>query len=107
MDMLRRSGGSECAGRGNQFVADADFAGARLDEAGDQPQRRGLAAARRAEQAHQLAVLDGQRYVVHHRDVAIALGQATQFNRRHANPPLIFLNPSPLSGEWDYFFKSR
>ena len=54
--MLRRSGGSECARRGDQLVADADFAAARLDEAGDQPQRRGLAAARGAEQADQMAV---------------------------------------------------
>jgi hypothetical protein len=36
-----------------------------------------------------MAVLDGERDIVDHRDSAISLGQAPQFNRRHANPPLI------------------
>jgi hypothetical protein len=36
-----------------------------------------------------MAVLDGERDIVDHRDSAISLGQAAQFNRRHANPPLI------------------
>ena len=73
--------------RGHELVADADLAVARLDEAGDQPQRRGLAAAGGPEQADQLAVLDGERYVVDHRGVAIALGQAPQLDRRHAILP--------------------
>ena len=46
-----------------------------LDEAGDQPQGRGLAAARRAQQADQLAVLDRERHVVDDRERAVALGQ--------------------------------
>jgi hypothetical protein len=46
-----------------------------VDEAGDQAQRRGLAAARRAEQADQQPVLDLERYRVDHRERPIALGQ--------------------------------
>ena len=44
--------------RGQDLAADTDFAVRRLDEAGDQPQRRGLAAARGPEQADQAPVLD-------------------------------------------------
>ena len=39
------------------------------------------------EQADQPAVLDGERHVVDHRNLSITLGQAPQFNRRHAHPP--------------------
>jgi hypothetical protein len=74
-------------GRGDQLVADADFACARLDEAGDQPQRGGLAAAGRPQQADQVAVLDMQRHIIDHRDIAVSLGQAPQLNRRHAHSP--------------------
>ena len=91
--MLRRSGGTVSRRRGNKLVADPDFAGARLDESGDQPQRRGLAAARRAQQADQMTVLDRERYVVDHRGRAISLGQIPQFDRRHALPSLT----SPLA----------
>jgi hypothetical protein len=40
-----------------------------------------------------MAVLDGERYIVDHRDIAISLAQASQLNRRHARflpsiPPL-------------------
>ena len=50
--------------RGHDAVADADLAFGRLDEAGDQPQRRGLAAARWPEQADQRAMLDRHRDVI-------------------------------------------
>ena len=73
--------------RGDDLAADADFARGRLDETGDQPQRGGLAAARRAQQAHQATVLDGQRYVVDDRERAVVLRQTPQFDRRHAVPP--------------------
>ena len=46
--------------RGQDLAADHDFACRGLDEARDQPQRRGLAAARRAQQADELAMLDAQ-----------------------------------------------
>jgi len=64
-------------------VAHRDLAGRRFDEAGDQAQRRRLAATGRPEQAHQQAVVDAQRDVVDHGDRVVALGQVSQFNRRH------------------------
>src|SRR5690349_12347806 len=78
-----------------------DFAGGRLDEAGDQPQGRGLAAARRPEQAHQAAVLDSDRNVVDHGRRAIGLGQMPQFERGHAplrSLPAPTRTPRKLSG---------
>ena len=42
-------------------VAEADLAAVELAEAGDHAQQRGLAAARRAEQGEELAVLDSDR----------------------------------------------
>jgi hypothetical protein len=83
-------GRQRMGGRGDQLVADANLAFARFDEAGDQPQRGGLAATRGAEQANQMAVLDGERDIVHHRDIAVSLGQAAQLDGRHTNPPLCF-----------------
>src|SRR5262245_61124612 len=74
--------------RGNELVANTDFALARLDEAGNEPQRCRLAATRRAQEADQMTMLDGERYVVDHRDIAISLGQVPQLDRRHALPPL-------------------
>ena len=47
-----------------QAPVDADFAGGRVLEAGDHAQRRGLAAAGRADEHHELAVLDRAREVV-------------------------------------------
>jgi hypothetical protein len=32
-------------------------------------------------------MLDGERHVVDDRKLSVALGQASQFNRRHARPP--------------------
>jgi hypothetical protein len=58
--MLRRSAAASSAAT-TPPVADADFARGRLDEAGDQPERRGLAAAGRSEQADQRAVRDRHR----------------------------------------------
>jgi hypothetical protein len=49
---------------GDLGLADVDRAGGDLLEAADHPQRRGLAAARRAEQGEELAVLDGKRQIV-------------------------------------------
>jgi len=71
-------------GGGHQPVADMDLAGGRLEESGDQPQRRGLAATRGAQQADQLPVVDPQRDIVHDRQRSKPLGQATQFNRRQS-----------------------
>jgi len=69
------------AGRGGQHLAaNHDFACRRLDEAGDQPQGRRLAAARGAEQADQLAVLDVQRHAIDGDGLAVALAEALQLD---------------------------
>jgi hypothetical protein len=65
-------------------VADMDFAVGRLKKSGDQAQRRGLAAARGAQQADQLPVVDPQRDIIYDRQRSKSLGQATQFNGRQS-----------------------
>src|SRR5277367_1967481 len=62
-----------------------DFAQRRFQEARDQPQGRGLAAAGRAEQADQLAMVDPQADVIDHRQRSKPLGQAAQFNGRQSS----------------------
>jgi hypothetical protein len=54
-------------------VAPIDDAGARRREAGDEPQRRGFAAARRAEQSQKLAVAKIEIEILERRD---AIGEA-------------------------------
>mgnify|MGYP006199955153 CR=1 FL=1 len=51
------------------LALEPDIAGGGRLEAGDHPHQRGLAAAGRAEQREELAVLDGQRQVVDRREV--------------------------------------
>src|SRR5258706_15701435 len=48
----------------DRLAGDLDTAGAGLFEAGDQPQRRGLAAAGRAEKGMEGSALDGKGYVI-------------------------------------------
>ena len=74
--------------RGHHAVAQHDLAGGRLGEAGKQAQRRGLAAARRSEQAHERAVLDLERHVVERNGIAETLGQAAQNHGRHVSSPI-------------------
>jgi hypothetical protein len=64
-------------------AADQDRPRGRHFEPGDHAQRRGLAAARRAEQRDQLARLDEQRDVVDGRDLALAvdLGDVPELHR--------------------------
>jgi len=83
---LRRQG---AARRRYDLLADLDLAGRGLDEAGNQPQGRGLATAGRAKQTHQPAMLDGERYIIDHRQRAVALDQPSKFHRSHAisSPP--------------------
>jgi hypothetical protein len=70
--------GRQCVSRRrNQLITDADFAIVRLDETGNEPQRRRFAATRRAQQANQMAMLNGERNVVDHRDMTISLGQTS------------------------------
>ena len=73
---------------------DASLAG--LLEAGHHAQRRGLAAARGAEQREELALLDLEVEVVHGHRVAEALGHALEADRAHA-PSLPSSTLSPLS----------
>ena len=56
MLMLRRSGGTTACADEIDLAADADLAAVGLEEARDHAQRRRLAAARRPEQADELAV---------------------------------------------------
>ena len=58
---------------GDRLAGEQDLALGRLLEAGDHPQRRRLAAARRPEQAVERAAGDAQRHPVHGRHVAEAL----------------------------------
>jgi hypothetical protein len=58
-------------------------AGGRIDEAGDHLQRSGLAAARRPEQRHQLALVDGERQRIDGEVLAEPLGQAVEFEEGH------------------------
>src|ERR1700730_9278400 len=81
---LRRHGSS---GRRDKLLADPYLAGGGLDEPCDQAQRGGLTATRWPEQAHQAAVLDGERNVIDDRKLSVAFGQTAQLNRRHALPP--------------------
>ena len=67
--LVRRDAGDRRAG-------EQDLAFGRLLEAGDHPQRRGLAAARRPEQARELAARDAQVHVVDGHDVAEPLRDA-------------------------------
>ena len=69
---------SRCAGGRRRHVAagDLDAAGILHLEAGDHAQQRGLAAARRAEEADELARLHLERDVVERAEGAEALGNA-------------------------------
>jgi hypothetical protein len=70
-------------------LADPDLAFGRLDEARDQPQRRGLAAARRPEQADERAVVDRHRHVVDYGQRPVFLGQPAKLDRRQRPSPRI------------------
>ena len=83
--MLRCSGGSVRAFEETSRSPTMDLAVGRLQETGDQPQRRGLAATRWPQQADQLPVLDPQRDVIDHGKRAKSLGQAAQINGRQSD----------------------
>jgi hypothetical protein len=76
--------------RGNQAIADVDFAAGRFEEAGDQPQRRGLAAAGRTEQADKLPVVNPQGDIIDDGKRSEPLGEAAQINGRQSMPPGTF-----------------
>ena len=70
----------------DQGIADPDLAGGDLLEAGDHAQGRALAAARRADQDHELAIGDREVDAAHRLDAAIALAEALEGDRGHGAP---------------------
>src|SRR5262245_46093223 len=66
---------------GNAPAVDGDLTAVRHQEAGDEVEERGLAAARRPEQGHQLAAAHQQRYRVERDDIAEAFGDAIELDR--------------------------
>ena len=83
---------------GDVLAVEPDRARRRLLEAGDQPQGRRLAAARRPEQREELPLPDLQRHVLDRLEVAEVLADAFQLDRelRHASL-LPVSTPIPLS----------
>ena len=72
---------------GHVAPIDVHAAVARLFEAGKDAQGRGLAAARGAQQHHELAVLDLEREVGERDDLAEALADRVE-QHAHAGPPI-------------------
>src|SRR5260370_27225910 len=68
---------------GDVEVAEVHGAGGWLDEAGDDTQCRGLAAAGRAEQDEEFALGNVERNIIDGPEVAVGLGDATQPQARH------------------------
>src|ERR1700676_2542973 len=76
-----------------------DLALRRLQESGDEPQRRGLAAAGGTQQADQLPMVDPQRDLIDHRERSKSLGQAAHINGRQSSSSLSFFVPSLREAE--------
>jgi hypothetical protein len=57
----------------DEFAADANVPGGRGVESGDHPQKRGFAAARRADQDDEFAVVDGKADIAKHVRRPVAL----------------------------------
>ena len=68
-------------------AVDQHHATLRALQAGDHAQRGRLAAARRPQQRHEVAVLDGQRQILQHMVVAIVFVDALQFDLAHTFDP--------------------
>src|SRR5262249_40176444 len=66
--------------RGDVFAVEQDLAGGRALEAGDHPQRRRLAAARRTEQREEFARVDEGVDAVDRDRLVEALGQRAELN---------------------------
>src|SRR5690606_40369384 len=77
---------------GDILAVDLDPAGCRPVEARDQPQQRGLSAARGADEDHEFAFADFQIDAMDDLDIAKALGNPLQDNPSHASP---YLMPAP------------
>ena len=71
----------------DQLVANADFAGGDVLEAGDHPQQRGLAASRRPDQGDEFAILYDDVDAVQNLDVTERLAQLLDDNTGHKDIP--------------------
>ena len=67
--------------QGDILAADENLSCAGDFQTGNHPQGGGLAAARRAEQRHQLAGLDGERHLIDRCDFAVTFADRAEFNR--------------------------
>ena len=70
----------------DQPVADVDVPAGHRNEAGNEIERRRLAAAGRADQSDELSVVDRQRNVVDGQDRAITLDDVLQYDSGHGDP---------------------
>ncbi|MBF8290436.1 MAG: putative phenol hydroxylase [Chloroflexi bacterium] len=68
-------------------VTDPEGALGDVFQSGDHPEAGGLAAARRADQDHELAVLDLERQVADRGDLAVTLGDVVERDGGHDTPP--------------------
>ena len=87
MAMSRSFGGTLFTTR----AADGDLAGGDVLQAGDHAQQRGLAAARGADQHHELAVGDVDADAVQDLDRAERLAHVADVDRRHSSPRFFLL----------------
>ena len=78
------SGAQPVAVRARVEAEDADRAGVGRPQAGDRFDGGGLAGAVRAEDAEDLALLDGERHAVDGGAIAVALGEVGDFDHVHA-----------------------
>ncbi len=81
--LLRREENASRA-RG-ELSSDLDLARGRSVEARDQPQQRGLAASRGAEDGEPLAVSEGERELVERAPRPVALGEGADVQERHVD----------------------
>ena len=71
----------------DEVAVEQELAAARQIDAGEHEEARRLAAAGRAEQRHELAVLDRQVHVGDDLDVAEALDDVAELDPRHSRQP--------------------
>src|SRR5258706_12304037 len=75
--------------RRNDITVDPNFPGVWLEKTGDEPQRRGLAAAGWAEQRYEFAVADFEIEIIDGRHAGEVFCQSAHRNRRHEFTPAL------------------
>src|SRR5262249_43176566 len=80
-------------------AVDADLSAVGHEEAGNEIEQRGLAAAGRTEQRHQLAAAYHQRYVIERGDLAEAFGHPPELDRGRLAAIRAAARPSGRSGK--------